>query len=195
LITLPEHKIIISPIGELDPLLLEQIGMGILEKFGYQVKILSLLQEIDFALDHDRGQYHSTKVLEKLASLAPSDTLKLIAICKQDLFIPILTHVYGEAQLGGKACIVSTYRLQDNLPVVKTNKVYYNRIIKEVIHELGHTFNLKHCPDHNCCMHYCRSIEDVDNKSVHFCRYCKVLMEDEIKRLLKQTSPPQDSPS
>ena len=60
---------------------------------------------------------------------------------------------------------------------------FRQRIVKEALHELGHTFNLRHCPDQTCIMHYCRSIRDVDRKSEQFCRYCKVLLEDEIKRL------------
>jgi len=99
-----------------------------------------------------------------------------------DLFIPILTHVYGEAQLGGKACIISTHRLQEGICTNAGFKTYHCRILKEAIHELGHTFNLRHCPDHTCIMHYCRSIRDVDRKLERLCRYCRILLEDEIKR-------------
>ena len=102
-----------------------------------------------------------------------------------DLFIPILTHVYGEAQLDGKACIVSTYRLKEGLSLTGSVHIYHDRITKEVIHELGHTFNLRHCPDNFCIMHYCRTVKDVDGKSDQLCRYCKTLLEDEIKKLAK----------
>ena len=60
------------------------------------------------------------------------------------------------------------------------------RIGKEIIHELGHTFNLRHCEDQSCIMHYCRTELDVDRKSEHMCRYCKVLLSDECKRLEKE---------
>jgi len=186
LISLTEHNILISPIDDLDPSLIEQVGKGIEERFGYRVESLSLLKDIDFALDPSRDQYHSTAILQKLADLAPPQTIKLVAICEKDLFIPILTHVYGEAQLGGKACIISTHRLTDNLPYINTQKTYYQRVIKEAIHELGHTFNLRHCPDPSCSMHYCRTIRDVDRKSDNFCRYCRILLDDEIKRLAKK---------
>jgi len=62
---------------------------------------------------------------------------------------------------------------------------YIERIVKEAIHELGHTFNLRHCQEHSCIMHYCRSEEDVDRKSDELCRYCKIMVEDEIKRLYR----------
>jgi archaemetzincin len=181
--TQTEHKILISRIGELDQGLIDEIGKEIFNIFGYPVENLSLINDMDFALDPVRSQYHSTIILEKLAELAPTHTLKMIAVCDKDLFIPILTHVYGEAQLGGKTCIISSYRLTDNLPLVDSHRAFYNRLLKEIIHELGHTFNIRHCPDRSCAMHYCRTLKDVDNKSNRFCRYCSVLLEDEKKRL------------
>jgi len=98
-----------------------------------------------------------------------------------DLFIPILTHVYGEAQLGGRACILSTYRFSEG-PGPGAD-IFRDRIVKEGTHELGHTFNLRHCPDPTCVMHYCRGIREVDRKSNRFCRYCAVLLRDEMKKL------------
>ena len=54
---------------------------------------------------------------------------------------------------------------------------------KETVHELGHTFDLRHCPDPVCLMHYCRNESDVDHKSDQFCRYCKVLLGDALSKL------------
>ena len=162
-----------------------QVGKGVNETFGYTVETVPLLDDIDFALDPARDQYHSTQILTRLATMVPPHGAKLLAICEVDLFIPILTHVYGEAQLGGKVCIISTFRLNDGLPPIKSQEIYRLRIIKEAVHELGHTFNLRHCRDPSCGMHYCRTVMDVDKKSDKFCRYCKVLLEDEIKRLLE----------
>jgi archaemetzincin len=176
--------IVISPIGDLgfDSTFLSQVGTEIQNIFGFPYRILSLLKEEDLVPDPLRGQVHSTPVLEKLAALLPTEDVKVLAITRVDLFIPILTHVYGEAQLGGKACIISTHRLREGISVASGPKTFHSRIIKEAIHELGHTFNLRHCPERTCIMHYCRSIMDVDRKLNRLCRYCKILLEDEIKR-------------
>ena len=61
---------------------------------------------------------------------------------------------------------------------------HIQRIVKEAIHELGHTFSLRHCREHSCIMHYCRTELDVDRKSDQLCRYCKILLDDEIKKLV-----------
>ena len=179
----PAHNIIISPIGDVTPDLLDPIRGEIKRIYGYPTEVLALLDDIEFAFHANRNQYHSTPVLEQLALNAPADAIKVLALVEVDLFIPILTHVYGEAQLGGKACIVSTVRLNEGRSYLNTQEPFLSRIVKEAIHELGHTFKLRHCREHTCLMHYCRDESDVDRKSDQLCRYCRVLLEDEIKQL------------
>ena len=178
-----EYQIVISPIGEIESTLSHTISSEVFRIFGLQAEILPLINGIDFAFDPERRQYYSTLVLEKLAAAAPSRAVKVLGITTEDLFIPILTHVYGEAQLGGKSCIISTFRLYEENPLSRRGNPFYRRVVKEAIHELGHTFKLKHCPESNCVMHYCRSIADVDRKTDKLCRHCRVLLGDEINRL------------
>jgi len=178
-----EYKIIISPIGNIDAEIIGSVEKDITGIFGFQTILLPLIEDISFALDSGRNQHNSTSILGKLESCAPDYALKVLAITNVDLFIPILTHVYGEAQLGGKTCIVSTYRLKDFTSTMRAGISLSARMVKEAIHELGHTFNLLHCKDHSCIMHYCRTENDVDRKSDQLCRYCKILLEDDIKKL------------
>jgi len=179
------HNIIISPIGDVTPDLPGPISKEIKRIYGYPTEVLSLLDDIEFAFHPNRNQYHSTPILEELAQKAPAGAIKVLALVEVDLFIPILTHVYGEAQLGGTACIVSTARLNEGHSYLNMQEPFLSRIVKEAVHELGHTFQLRHCREHTCLMHYCRNESDVDRKSDQLCRYCKVLLEDEIKRMQK----------
>lgn len=174
--------IIISPIGEIDQDICGLVEKKIQSVFGYKTTTCPILSDISFAYDESRKQYHSTPILKKLSDNAPENCFKIIGITRFDLFIPILTHVYGEAQLGGKACIISTYRLHDS-PGIESYSKIHERIVKEAIHELGHTFNLRHCGSASCIMHYCRGIHDVDMKSDQLCRYCAIMLADEIKSL------------
>ena len=178
-----EHIILISPVGELSSELIEVLSREIKRIFGFATETGALLQDLSFALDPNRNQYHSTLILGQLAARMPPNAKRVLGVAQVDLFIPILTHVYGEAQLGGKACIVSTFRLNEGHSGMTIQKKHVDRIVKEAIHELGHTFKLRHCPDHTCIMHYCRNEEDVDRKSDQLCRYCKIMLEDETKRL------------
>ena len=100
-----------------------------------------------------------------------------------DLFIPVLTFVFGQAQLDGPGALVSTHRLRNEyygLPRDRERLV--ERTIKEVVHEVGHSFGLVHCQDYNCVMHASTYVEDVDLKSSRFCPSCQSqLQEDTVQ--------------
>ncbi len=184
----PPHSIAVSPIGDFDPELMDGLCETVRRAFGLPARVHPILTEIPFAWNSERRQYHSTAVLERLAELAPDWAVKVVALVKVDLFIPILTYVFGEAQLRGRACIVSTHRLNAAPlpPALSPESVFRSRLDKEVIHELGHTFNLRHCKDPTCIMHHCRTECDVDRKSEDLCRYCKVLLSDEYQQMERQ---------
>jgi len=172
--------IIISPVGDIFPWIPLILAQKIQDLFGFRTSVLSLLDDINFAYDPARNQYYSTQILEELEKKAPEECIKLLAVTKEDLFIPILTHVYGEAQLGGIASILSISRLVA-YPETGPRDKGAHRIVKEAAHELGHTFDLRHCEDMHCIMHYCRKLADVDAKSNQFCRYCTILLADSIR--------------
>jgi archaemetzincin len=174
--------ILIAPIGDFDADILAAVADMIPRHFALPCRLQPLIDSIDFAWDAKRGQFHSTAILDELTAVAPPDGFKIVALTHHDLFIPILTHVYGEAQLGGTSCIISTCRLGDGISAVAQREIYLARIVKESAHELGHAFDLRHCKDHQCLMHYCRSIADVDSKTNQFCRYCRVLLADQLKK-------------
>jgi len=180
--TLSEHIIVISPIGKIDTSLFTTIANSITDIFGCSAQVTALLPDISFAYDNNRSQYNSTEILNQLSPLLPKNAIKIIAITDVDLFIPILTYVYGEAQLGGISSILSVHRLTELIPSINSDAIIYERVYKEAVHEIGHTFNLKHCEDTACIMHYCRGIEDVDRKADQLCRYCQILLSDELKK-------------
>jgi len=181
------YQIIISPIGYEDAKFLQPIHEEVQRIFGFKTVTHPLIEDLAFAFDSIRKQHYSTKILEKLARKCPPQGIKVIAITEVDLYIPILTYVFGEAQLGGKACIISTYRLKEIYHTMDAREIYRHRMVKEAVHELGHTFNLRHCKDPKCIMHYCRSLDDVDHKTEELCRYCDVLLKDELKRIKDHT--------
>jgi len=94
-----------------------------------------------------------------------------------DLYVPVLTYVFGEAQLNGKAAVVSSYRLRDELyGLPKNPQRLKERLEKEAVHELGHTFGLIHCRNPNCVMYATTYAEEIDLKSRNFCRVCSALL-------------------
>jgi archaemetzincin len=123
------------------------------------------------AFDPRRQQHSSTRILQWLVDRRPADAHKVLALTDVDLFIPILTFVFGEAQLEGAAAIVSTARLCTNQGSANV-RLLTTRLAKECVHELGHTFGLIHCDRRGCVMTRSVSVLDVDAKTVSFCEDC-----------------------
>ncbi len=122
----------------------------------------------------DRNQYHSTLLLAQLLKFLPEDGEKIVGVTDVDIFIPILTFLFGEAQLGGKGALVSTYRLNNDFYGLPTDdQLLYQRAMKEILHELGHTFGLIHCPDYECVMNSSTYVENIDLKRNRFCYTCQ----------------------
>jgi len=141
-------------------------------EFGLPVRGLAL-PSIEFAFDAGRRQYGSAGVLEMLMRICPPDADKLLALTGLDLFVPVLTFVYGHAQLHGRLALVSLARLRQEFYGLAPNReVFLERAHKEALHELGHTFGLVHCADRLCAMALSTNIGQIDRKRDAFCTAC-----------------------
>jgi len=140
--------------------------------FGVPTRPL-MLPDIEFAHDAARAQYASISVLEMLARLCPDDAWKLLAVTTRDLFIPVLTFVFGQAQLGGRVGVVSMARLkQEFYGLPPDPDVFLERAAKEALHETGHLFGLTHCSDQSCAMSLSTGVRQIDLKQAKFCPPC-----------------------
>jgi archaemetzincin len=163
----------IVPVGKVDPALLDYLALSLSDGVGGTCAVARKGIDPRDAFDTARQQFHSTLLLTRLAALATPAGGRTLGVADVDLFIPILTFVFGEAQIGGTAAVFSATRLKPEFYGLPEDEVLlYERCEKEALHELGHTFGLVHCPDYACVMHYANSIEDVDLKSASWCREC-----------------------
>ncbi len=135
--------------------------------------------DLNSAYDSSRNQTNSTVLLAQILSRADSNSGKRIAVVDQDLFIPVLTFVFGEAQLSGSAAIVSTHRLSNQFyGLPRDDGLLLKRLEKEFVHELGHTFGLFHCHQFECVMRSSTYVEEIDLKRVHLCASCDAALRD-----------------
>lgn len=129
--------------------------------------------DAECVFDAARGQYHSTRLLEQILGGPPTRAERILGVTPVDLFIPVLTYVFGEAQLAGRAAVVSYHRLRPEaygLPA--DDALLLARLVKEALHELGHTCDLVHCRHPACVMLASTYAEDIDRKPADFCLSC-----------------------
>lgn len=125
------------------------------------------------SFERSRNQYNSTRILREILRETPADAIKIVGIVDKDLCIPILTFVFGEAQLGGVASLVSIARLRQEFHGLSPDDgILFERLYKEALHELGHNFGLIHCPDRECVMYLSNTVRDVDRKQSIYCESC-----------------------
>jgi archaemetzincin len=153
--------------------LLAPLAARLGEVFGLQVEQHPPLFDPELAFDPSRQQYNSRILLAQLLDDGPRSATRVLGVAGVDLFIPVLTYVFGEAQLDGRAAVVSTYRLDSRLYGLPPDRnLLLDRLRKEAIHELGHTYNLVHCHKHPCVMISSTYVDGIDQKSDRFCARC-----------------------
>jgi len=170
--------IFVVPIGPTPPELITNLLLPLEQAFGLPAQIEHRLQiDPGPAFDESRNQYYSTRLITFLLGRVPHPEGKILGVSSKDLFVPVLTYVFGEAQLDGSAAVVSSYRLDDTLYGLPPNpSLLQDRLLKEAVHELGHTFGLIHCFNQECVMHSSSAVEEIDLKSSAFCRNCRSVL-------------------
>ncbi len=174
----PQNITLIS-YGHFERDFLESIAEGVKKEFGLPVNSEEKRLDLSKFYDPARKQYNGNKLLKEIDSKYASQSLKTVGIFRVDLFIPILTYIYGQAFLNGRTAIASLFRLNnERYGMPMDEELLLERFIKEVIHELGHTFGLKHCHVPGCVMVSSTYVEDIDQKSAEFCVSCRAELVD-----------------
>jgi archaemetzincin len=167
----------LMPIGQVDHALLEPLAEALTRRLNVACSIQPEGLEAEFAFNPMRRQYHSTEILKKILQRPQGDTWKVLGVTEMDLYIPVLTFVFGEAQLADGGAVVSAHRLRQEFYGMPTDpELLHERLLKEALHELGHTYGLRHCPDYTCVMSASNGVERIDLKRADFCPACAQLL-------------------
>jgi archaemetzincin len=185
-VLLPKGTIRIIPITPVD----EQLLASLPDPLESAFKLPAAVEEENhldpsFAYDLSRTQYNSTLLISAFLDRWKGNEGKILGVTSVDLFVPVLTYVFGEAQLDGPIAVVSTYRLEETLyGLPPSPKLAAARLLKEAIHELGHTFGLIHCHEFECVMHSSTAVEEIDLKSAQFCVACEGRLRGKVEEML-----------
>lgn len=168
-------RVAILPLGEVDRDVLEKVREGICSVYRVEVVILPARPLPVKAYYPPRDRYRADVLLEFLEETIPDSCSKVLGITGRDISAAkgkVLDYgIFGYGRMGGKPCLVSTFRLGRN--ALSSDRLY-ERVVKVVNHELGHTFGLDHCARDRCLMQDGEgTIRTVDQESGEFCDECR----------------------
>jgi len=147
--------------------------------FGCETRRLEPVAVPPDAYDAKRDQYDATAILRAALPHCPPEATRLLVVTEHDLFIPMLTFIFGQAQVNGLAALLSLARLrQEYYGLAPRRELFMERVLKEVLHEMGHTFGLVHCQDRQCAMALSINVTNIDVKRGELCAACARILED-----------------
>lgn len=168
------QKIALIYHGQFELQCLETIVADIRHEFNLPAEISECNSDISAFFDPARRQYDANKLLKFMHEKRGDQAMKTIGLFRVDLFIPILTYIFGQAAYKGKTGVVSVYRLRNEQYGLRHDQeLLMLRLRKVVIHELGHTFGLVHCLNPECVMRSSTYVEDIDQKKLQLCNQCR----------------------
>ena len=172
--------ITLVPVGELDPTILKALSIRLETVFGQPLQITACIGLPEGAWDPQRQQYLSARILARLPKSVGKD--RVLGMADVDLYAEDYDYVFGEAEVsGGRRAIISVQRLWEQYYGRRRNKkLFEERMVKEAVHELGHTWGLGHCDNLRCVMRFSISVEETDLKLVEFCAKCWKRLESKI---------------
>ena len=167
------NELYVLPVGNLETETLQWAEAAAAEWFPFPVRRLPGTDAPPGAWDPARGQYQSVEIMKALVRNAPAGAARVLGITGYDLAIPLLTFLFGQAQLDGLVALVSVCRLRQEFYGLPPDRALLReRLTKEILHEMGHTFGLTHCSHGDCAMSLSTHIELVDAKKASWCAGC-----------------------
>jgi archaemetzincin len=161
-------------VGNFSVSLLENLRSEIPRNLPVTCDILPVALDPTSTYHPERQQFHSSELLHRMQPLLQPTHWRILALADVDLYIPILKYVFGEAQLGGHCAIVSSFRLrQEFYGLDRNDNLLQERLVKECVHELGHTLDLRHCEDYRCAMASSHAVEWIDLRQSTLCEACR----------------------
>jgi archaemetzincin len=165
-------KITLESLGNIADEIMEELKGRVGGIFHCPVETKAGFSDLTPAYNPERKQYLSSKLLAALEKSEGEE--RVVGVADVDLYVPRLNFVFGEADILSRTAIVSLWRLRpEYYGLAPDEALFLERATKEIVHELGHTFGLVHCPNNKCVMHFSNSLADTDLKEAHFCNKCR----------------------
>ncbi|MCK8601165.1 hypothetical protein [Desulfoferrobacter suflitae] len=177
----------IVEMGRLGEIALRVVAANLQAVLGIEVDFLGPHEVPENAYQAHRQQFDAGLILKHLSGCAFPKYPRILALTNLDLCIPILTYVFGEAEMGGRAAVVSGFRLRHNEDgtAVSIDR-YYERLAKVALHEVAHTLSLYHCEESLCLMHFSSKVGQLDKLHILFCERCAFMLQTSLRNLAEE---------
>lgn len=169
-----DRYIEIIPVGYVDQNALSHVTEVVEQRFKVEVRLGHPIDMPEAAFNASRKQYNAGIILNEVNKNRSPNSAKVLGVIEDDIYTGGLNYVFGQAMLGGCCGVISLSRLRWGIEGTGKNKLFLSRVEKEAVHELGHTFGLKHCPNPRCVMFFSSNLDDTDRKSADFCPECGI---------------------
>lgn len=171
-----KFTVAVMPYKGFDTALLDDILKEIEVFYACNVITLPVNELPENAFYFPRQRYKADSLLLFQKQLAKDDMRSVVGFTAND--ISTSTPDWGIFGLGycpGKACVISTYRLQKASVTAAQLK---ERLIKVVLHELGHNLGLPHCTEDKECLltDAGGTIKQVDKERKWLCSHCTQIL-------------------
>ncbi|MGC8975435.1 MAG: hypothetical protein ACP5KB_04475 [Thermoprotei archaeon] len=130
-----------------------------------KIEVSNLKEIPEFFFDLVRRQYNGFLIAKWVSSLRTIRNSIVLGILNVDAYVSPLNFIFGIALPELNVATVYVVRLR----IGSSKNKLLARIRKEVIHEIGHVFGLRHCQNKSCVMSFSNSLADVDEKDFKMC--------------------------
>jgi archaemetzincin len=165
-------------VGSLPPAVLGFLAEGLRRELGAAVRMGGNLP-LPASCPEGLSRYPGEPFLAALAAARPPGEEVILGVTGVDLTVPGLNFVFGLADPGSRAAVISLARLYPEFyGQPRDPRRFKERAVKEAVHELGHLWGLGHCPNPACVMFFSNSLANTDRKGPGFCRACRDLLPE-----------------
>ncbi|MFI5342177.1 MAG: archaemetzincin family Zn-dependent metalloprotease [Candidatus Methylomirabilales bacterium] len=173
-------NITLVSIGPVSPDLFPWLAGRLAEVIGQDIRIAEPVALPASAYDARRRQHRGHALIAALQALRSPSTTRLVGLADVDCYAPGLNFIFGQAAAEGREAIVALPRLRPSFYGSSEDPTLFrDRVVKKVVHELGHTWGLAHCAEPRWVMYFSNTVHDTDVKGVEFCPACRAWLAAE----------------
>lgn len=176
--------LLIQPVAYENIVFEEEIVSTIQQFYGFRVAVAPNKIPPESFINYEKGfRYAAPALLKYLKKQKPDTVALVLGLTQKDIYTSKkdkngqikkpkskykVWGIMGLATRPGTSAIVSTKRLKTN-DIVR----YKDRLLKVILHEIGHNLGLKHCANKKCLMtDAVEKVSTIDNTSLSLCSVC-----------------------